>query len=411
MYLDQKTDDWSYKERKNQLQKAQPHQGKLPLIQAIALQFWLLLTLTAAAYSGAKADEVGAKADEIPASLVFAQAPTKTFNSEPQPLFNTSSRTHQPTQNSWALVVDNDLFVPGSRDQDYTFGVNFSQSHENLANARFTLNRPLVAIDGLLGLESTDTTHYSRELGVYAFTPEDITLKEANPQDRPYASLVYFASSAERINSLNNSAIRTSFSLGLLGTEFPSQLQKEVHRYTQSTPAEGWHNQISKGGELTARYQIAYQQQLNTGSANIELKSTSQLSIGYLTEASWGLSFRKGLINSAWTSFNPELTSYGEKAAFDSNNKRAFEHYLWGGFAVKARAFNAFMEGQWRDSAVTYSRGQLNSLLVEGWLGYTLAFNNGYKISYVLRGHTSEVKEGTGDRDLLWGSLILAKAF
>ncbi len=406
MKITQNKDDWSPKNRPIVNYPSNPdveRDSRWTQLQHLLIQGWLLIALGSLFYASAEAQTATAPWAEQPAKLALKDTSA--------PLSLDSASNHTPSH-SWALVIDNDLFVPGERDQDYTFGVNLSQSHAGLATASLTLNRPLQALDKLFGVDTLASTQmrYSRELGVYAFTPEDISQAAAIADDRPYASLIYLSTTHERINSLNNSAIKSSLTVGLLGTDLPSKLQQEVHRYTDSTPAQGWDNQISDGGELTARYQLAYQQQLNTGSANFEVKSTSQVSLGYLTEASWGLSFRKGLINSAWTSFNPELTSYGEKAAFDSNNKRVFEHYVWGGFALKARGYNAFMEGQWRDSAVTYDRSQLNSVLVEGWLGYTLAFNNGYRMSYVLRGHSSEVRHGQGNRDLLWGSLILARA-
>jgi hypothetical protein len=49
--------------------------------------------------------------------------------------------------------------------------------------------------------------------------------------------------------------------------------------------------------------------------------------------------------------------------------------------------------------------------VAEAWLGYTWAFNDGYRLSYVLRGHTSELKDGVGDRNVLWGGLVFAKTF
>ena len=50
-------------------------------------------------------------------------------------------------------------------------------------------------------------------------------------------------------------------------------------------------------------------------------------------------------------------------------------------------------------------------MIVEAWLGYTQSFASGWRLSYVLRGHTSEVREGAADRNLLWGGLIIARTF
>ena len=79
------------------------------------------------------------------------------------------------------------------------------------------------------------------------------------------------------------------------------------------------------------------------------------------------------------------------------------------GFAIKARAYNAFLQGQFRDSSVTYEQAELRPWLVEAWAGYTFAFQNGYRISYLIRGHSSEIRQGAGDRNLIWGGLIIAR--
>ena len=42
-------------------------------------------------------------------------------------------------------------------------------------------------------------------------------------------------------------------------------------------------------------------------------------------------------------------------------------------------------------------------------LGYTLTFSDGYSISYAVRGHTSELKQGNGNRTVVWGGLLLSK--
>lgn len=331
---------------------------------------------------------------------------------EKRPILHLDPHTTSKTK-SWAFAFDNDVFVPGGRDQDYTYGINFTQTGENVHTAWLSLNKPLVALDNWLGnhhesLSLQET--FSREVGVFGFTPEDISISQANPDDRPYASLVYLSSSREQIDLVNNIAWKSTLTIGAIGLGLVGELQNIVHEVTNSEKPQGWDNQISEGGELTGRYVIARQQYFDTTADNLEVKSTVQASVGYLTEASWSLSFRSGRIHSPWSSFNPELASYGEKSSYSSNSKPVNERYFWAGIAVKARAYNAFLQGQFRDSQVTYDRDQLNPLLIEAWAGYTFAFKQGYRISYVLRGHSSEIKQGAGDRDLLWGGIIIARS-
>ena len=79
--------------------------------------------------------------------------------------------------------------------------------------------------------------------------------------------------------------------------------------------------------------------------------------------------------------------------------------------AFKARAYNAFLQGQFRDSDVSYDSDEINHGIVEAWAGYTHSFNDGYRLSYTIRGHSSEIKSGAGDRSVLWGGLTLVKNF
>jgi hypothetical protein len=242
---------------------------------------------------------------------------------EKRPLLHLDNQKIKPAK-SWALAFDNDVLVPGGRDQDYTYGINFTQTGEHVRNALVSLNTPLLTLDSWLGNEHKSLglqETFSREIGVFGFTPEDISISQANPNDRPYASLVYLSSSREQIDLVDNVAWKSTLTLGALGLSLVGELQDVVHDITNSEKPQGWNNQISDGGELTGRYVIARQKYFDNFSDNLEVKSTIQASVGYLTEASWSLSFRRGTIHSPWSSFNPELASYGEKSSYSSNAK------------------------------------------------------------------------------------------
>lgn len=325
---------------------------------------------------------------------------------EKRPLISTSV----PRANaSWAIAFDNDVLVPGHRDRDYTYGLNFTYSGAGARDAGVSLATPLSYIDGLLSqFPRNSRDNYSVELGLYGFTPDAIENSAINTSDRPYASLVYLSSSHERLDLQNNVAWRSSLTLGALGLGWVGDLQNLAHRGTAGTRARGWNHQISDGGELTGRYVLARQNYLDSFSDSVELKSTLQASLGYLTETTWGMSLRTGKIISPWASFNPDLTSYGEKSTYSNNTSITNEHYFWAGFNLKARFYNAFLQGQFRDSDLTYSHADLRPLVAEAWAGYTYAFKQGYRVSYVLRAQSSEIKRGDGDRNVVWGGLIFA---
>lgn len=323
-----------------------------------------------------------------------------------------SVRGHKKIKSSWAFAFDNDLLAPGHRDRDYTYGMNLTYSGADASDAAISLKTPLAFIDRSLGVEAMPGTlqnNYSVETGLFGFTPKDIELAGFNRSDRPYASLVYLSSSHEQIDNKNNIAWKTSLVIGALGLSLVGDLQNSAHKEISGKAAQGWHHQISDGGELTARYVIARQQYLASFSDSVEVKSTLQASLGYLTETSWSLSIRDGKIISPWASFNPDLISYGEKSTYSNSISSTNEHYFWAGATLKARFYNAFLQGQLRDSDLSYSYNDLRLVIIEGWVGYTYAFKQGYRVSYVLRAQSSEIKQGDGDRNVVWGGLIFAK--
>jgi hypothetical protein len=314
---------------------------------------------------------------------------------------------------SWALAFDNDVLVPGSRDQDYTYGINLTLAGNQVENHWAAMHQPLDWINNQIGLDGVigqGTKSGKIEYGLFGFTPEDKTVTAPQQDDRPYASLIYVSSSRENYDSMREVSWQSTLTLGVLGLSVVGDLQDTIHSTIGVEEAKGWDNQISEGGELTARYSISRQSLLSKNASGFEVKSTIQGSIGYITEASLSLSARAGKIRSPWVSFNPELGSYGEKANPNARVKVS-EQYAWAGIAIKYRAYNAFLEGQFKDSVVTYSDDEINRGIVEAWLGYTLGFDDGYSISYSIRGHSSELKQGNADRNVVWGGLLVSKTF
>lgn len=304
----------------------------------------------------------------------------------------------------WYLSFDNDLLAPKNRDQDYTYGINLA--HASRASSNWFLAEWLDAVDGLLRV-SQDNRGHGLEVGVYGFTPADVTSPEANPDDRPYASLVYHSVTAESLNWNSQTVIRSQLTLGALGLDVVGDLQNLTHRMSGGHEAEGWHNQISNGGEPTFRYSLSRQQLLTDESSGFESSYSLTASVGYITEAAASIGMRVGDIHTPWHSFKPASRNYGESVS--SKYSRAAEDYFWAGLAVKARGYNAFLQGQFRDSVVTYDHDQLRPLIVEAWAGYTHRFVSGYHISYGLRGHTSEIRDGLGDRDVIWGGIMIGR--
>ena len=318
----------------------------------------------------------------------------------------------EPANSVLAVSTDNDLFAPTQTDRDYTAGVAITYSSNSEEFIRNPFSQVSQGLDGYVlpffGEEVEQPQSTALEFGVYGFTPEEIKESVINSDDRPYSSLVYLSSSQSYQSHGADSGWTTSMTVGVLGLDFFKSGQNAVHKVVGSERARGWENQISNGGEPTFRYSAAFHQYLTESQPNQQLKATYFGSIGYLTEFGAALVFRNGLISSPDNRFNPELMAYGERA-HGVSAPGGRENYFWGGLSVKARAYNAFLQGQFRDSDHELNANDLNVLLAEVWAGYTHGFLAGTELSYVLRVQSSEIKSGTGNRMLAWGGLVFSK--
>ena len=85
--------------------------------------------------------------------------------------------------------------------------------------------------------------------------------------------------------------------------------------------------------------------------------------------------------------------------------------FAFAGIRGKLRAYDAFLQGQFRHSDLTYGEGQLNQVLGEAWAGVELRTASGWAVQYLARWESPELRSGIGSRSFLWGSIEIAKSF
>lgn len=100
-------------------------------------------------------------------------------------------------------------------------------------------------------------------MGGEGYTPylRDTTIfNQANsfdPDDRPYASFVYFGRSKHRITRLGRYRTHSQIKIGTIGSDKGSKIQSTIHKditIWSHTP-KGWDSQIAAGGRLALNYQ------------------------------------------------------------------------------------------------------------------------------------------------------------
>jgi hypothetical protein len=313
------------------------------------------------------------------------------------------------------VQIDNDLFAGGEKDRDYTGGMSITISGERARDGLLSLDPLLRRLDNLsVDASSHEDTnvHYARQIGLMAFTPSNTLVTEVQPDDRPYASLLFLSNGRVRVDADDRGAWTSSVTVGVLGLSVSENLHSAVHELVGSERPLGYDHQISAGGEPTARYTLARQKLwIADPSGLVDVKTTVQGSVGFLTETSASISLRAGRFNSPWWGFAPELTDYMAGPVPSESYRGGREMYVFVGARVKARAYNAFLQGQFRHSDVSYSADEIEPLLAEAWIGVVTQLLDQTQLSYALHYQTAELRDGPAARDSLWGAVQLTHAF
>lgn len=318
----------------------------------------------------------------------------------------------------WALFLDNDAFTAGTRDHDYTGGVALTLAGRRAQAWPLSLDPALGAVNGFVGLDCRNAAEWhALQLSVLTFTPADLEAAGPIAGDRPYASIVYLANSRTSVMADSDVVYQTSLAVGVLGLDVAKGVQRALHRAIAADEPRAWDRQVADGGEPTARYTIARLGRLATvggGRTRLELKHSAGASAGYITEANAALTLRWGRIHTPWWSFVPERAEYMTEPAPVFGGAAAAggprELYAWAGIKGRARAYNAFLQGQFRDSELTYDFDDTRPLMGEAWAGVTGELADGYRVSWVLRYQSSELRAEPGDRDLFWGGVSVSRS-
>ena len=316
----------------------------------------------------------------------------------------------------WTLRIDDDFLALQERDADYTGGFAYTLNDDGPVGPNW-LARALDWIDDALRVsrERPPAEPRAFEFGVQLFTPRDLTAEEALPDDRPYANLLYASSSSLARDEDRNVVRQTTFTVGVLGLPLVGDLHRALHELLQSPLPNGYAHQISDGGEPTFRYAFSSQRLLASGTLGerpYSVRFGFTANAGYLTDASAEIAIRSGPERVPWWSAPPPLSDYAGQPPIRSAGAASQRGVvLEGGLAVRARVYNAFLQGQVRHSDVTFASGELNHLLLEAWGGLSTQLEGGLAISYSVRWQSAEIVAGAGSRSFSWGTLSFSRSF
>jgi hypothetical protein len=332
-----------------------------------------------------------------------------------------ATETTEPYDAGWEFYFDNDVFFGSAKDRNYTGGVALTLAGGRAAEYPYSLNGLLERLDRFSGFQhlqrgSQNFERHAIEFGLTLFTPDDVIASQPVLDDHPYANLLFMANSRMVVDTQRQRIYQSSLLLGLLGTSVGEQVQKQIHRLTGSETPQGWDNQIADGGELTVKHSLSVHQMLlsHQGDFAYDILGGVEAGIGYTTDLRASLSARWGTINTPWWSFTPHQNEYinlGQTlSGKGQRQKHPPEFYLWGGVQVKYRLYNALLQGQFRDSEVTFDRDELESVILSARLGVTKTFADGPGISLVMQAQSNEIDH----HDLpntVWGGLVVSMVY
>jgi len=356
-------------------------------------------------------------------ATAHAEAPSSTAQSE-------SAHNHcrivgdpaspEPAGIGGGIIFDEHILTNGSRDEDYNGGGEVTFSGRRTGPLGGALDRALGFIDAITCPQGRSANWQSARAfaaGLLIFTPRDLASHDVVYGDRPYASL-FFVSVGRRYTSLTaDVAYNSSLTVGMLGLHAAEAVQSALHHLTGSTQPQGWSHQISAGGEPTLRYSFARQARLaefGNASWRGDSKWTAATSIGTVTEGYVALGARWGRIESPWWAFVPEQNMYVQEtqpAPPPLPSEAPAEVFAFVGAKAKLRVYNAFLQGQFRESALTYGWGDLNHALGEAWVGIEWRNSSGWSVQYLARWESPELRSGVGSRSFVWGSVQVTRTF
>jgi hypothetical protein len=335
---------------------------------------------------------------------------------------------------SFSVFLDNDslqLDQLHDEDRNYTMGLAFLWSGRWIEERGLT--KPLDAVNSLLPdrlfeHEGPSSSFHTLRFGNVAYTPDRLNTKRPIPNDRPYASLLALDVATQQVYRGEQHALTTEFSFGLLGLSISERFQRWLHKKIQDSPDEppfppqGWGNQISDGGEPTIRYTVRWQRELLPVNLkrHVDLQLIAEANAGYHTNVGTGAAFRAGLIRSPWWQFTimpipaaAAVAGDGSGPGCSDPGNGRFELYGWTGVMGRAWGYNALLQGQFRDSAVTVPADRVERFVYDYAAGLTSGVCIGHhwhrlNVSYSRR---SPEFDGPLRRYHSWGGIYYSIAF
>lgn len=306
------------------------------------------------------------------------------------------------------LYIDQDMLLPlTNEDRDYTMGMAF-EFFWGKEEGLYPLDNLVHSASKWLGMNnSNNDIVYSFMLGAVVYTPDDLSDSQAIFNDRPYSSLIYLSN--KRVRADNRQALAAEISIGILGTNVAEVVQTQLHTIyrgvsgnNEPVDPQGWAHQVSDGGELTMRLRLSGSllQPHFSRDGVYDVTTSYGLSLGYQTNLNVSVAVRAGNIKSKFWSLPFDPVNRGNFLPSEAKE----EWYFWSAFRTHLIAYDALLQGQFRDSDVQFSSGQIESVVYDGAFGLTMGLE---KSQFTISVNAKSADLKFMSRRQVWGGLNL----
>ncbi len=284
----------------------------------------------------------------------------------------------QVQADQFTAQFENDLWGSGA-DRHYTHGSRFSWSSDNELGLVQRLTRQLArTVPWMPRLDDEiEDIRFNAALGQSIYTPEDINVPGLVADDRPYAGWLYLAAGAVVQQQKKGYRQLDSFevNLGIVGpSSLAHEVQREVHKLTDSPIPQGWDNQLKDEPGLVLLYDRQWVIPLNEPSSPLEWDFTPHLggALGNVfTHVAGGASLRFGH-NLAMDYGPPTIRPSKPGANYFSIGEDEWGWYLFAGIEGRAVGRNIFLDGNTYKSSHRVDR---KTWVADGQIGVVLTFS------------------------------------
>jgi hypothetical protein len=249
----------------------------------------------------------------------------------------------EPRSGTFTFTYENDLLA--GTDRYYTSGVQAAWRSAPYAPPAWLVDGPGIVLPSGGGLR------WGLAFGQNIFTPEDTTLRDPNPNDRPYAGWLYGAISLSSTTPTAYGSIELQ--LGIVGpSALGEETQNGVHALLNIREAYGWNYQINDepGVNLVLARQWRFNSDPIWDDVAVGFVPTVTASVGNVqTYASAGLMVRAG--NDLTADFGPPRMRPSVAGSAFYEPVQRWGWYVFAGFDARAVARDIFLDGNtWSDS-------------------------------------------------------------